>query len=230
MEIIDIKKINLKQLDILFQNIDNMKIFLGYDWKGNIYLEIQNIQNIQQTSSNAKEKIQLLLNIQEQEFKIYNPNSIDGYPHLVEYKNLKTLLDDFSQLIDNNILETKSSISSSNRKIETSKQFKNIVLNGNYNANLSKKYSLELPDTTIQRDFFKINTTKIAVFFDTINNTYQYSDDYAFNLSQFDEEYINYIDKLILEEYKNIERDTKSNLQYKSILDSLRSIYSEFFI
>lgn len=93
-----------------------------------------------------------------------------------------------------------------------------------------KKYSLELPDTTIQRDFFKINTTKIAVFFDTINNTYQYYDDYAFNLSQFDEEYINYIDKLILEEYKNIERDTKSNLQYKSILDSLRSVYSEFFI
>lgn len=229
MEMIDIKKINLKQLDILFQNktdkLDNMKIFLGYDWKGNIYLEIHKDTNI-----SAKEKIQLLLNSQEQEFKIYNPNNQDRYPHLVEYKNLKTLLDDFSQLIDNNILETKSSISSSNRKIETSKQFKNIVLNGNYNANLSKKYSLELPDTTIQRDFFKINTTKIAVFFDTINNTYQYSDDYAFNLSQFDEEYINYIDKLILEEYKNIERDTKSNLQYKLILDSLRSIYSEFFI
>lgn len=229
MEIIDIKKINLKQLDILFQNktnkLDNMKIFLGYDWKGNIYLEIHKDTNI-----SAKEKIHLLLNIQEKEFKIYNPNCIDGYPHLVEYKNLKTLLDDFSQLIDNNILETKSSISSSNRKIETSKQFKNIVLNGNYNANLSKKYSLELPDTTIQRDFFKINTTKIAVFFDTINNTYQYYDDYAFNLSQFDEEYINYIDKLILEEYKNIERDTKSNLQYNSILDTLRSVYSEFFI
>lgn len=224
---IDIKKINLKQLDILFQNKtdkpDNTSILLGYDWKGNIYLEIHKDTNI-----SAKEKIQLLLNPQEKEFKIYNPNSIDGYPHLVEYKNLNTLLDDFSQLIDNNILETKSSISSSNRKIETSKQFKNIVLNGNYNANLSKKYSLELPDTTIQRDFFKINTTKIAVFFDTINNTYQYYDDYAFNLSQFDEEYINYIDKLILEEYKNIERDTKSNLQYKSILDILRSVYSEF--
>ena len=229
IDIIDVKKINLKQLDILFQNKtdkpDNTSILLGYDWKGNIYLEIHKDTNI-----SVKEKIQLLLNIQEKEFKIYNPNSIDGYPHLVEYKNLNTLLDDFSQLIDNNILETKSSISSSNRKIETSKQFKNIVLNGNYNANLSKKYSLELPDTIIQRDFFKINTTKIAVFFDTINNTYQYYDDYAFNLSQFDEEYINYIDKLILEEYKNIERDTKSNLQYKSILDSLRSIYSEFFI
>lgn len=217
---------NLSKLDKLFQNKpDNTSILLGYDWKGNIYLEIHKDANI-----SAKEKIQLLLNIQEKEFKIYNPNSIDGYPHLVEYKNLNTLLDDFSQLIDNNILETKSSISSSNRKIETSKQFKNIVLNGNYNANLSKKYSLELPDTTIQRDFFKINTTKIAVFFDTINNTYQYYDDYAFNLSQFDEEYINYIDKLILEEYKNIERDTKSNLQYKSILDTLRSVYSEFFI
>lgn len=216
---------NLSKLDKLFQNKpDNTSILLGYDWRGNIYLEIHNANN------GAKTIISLLLNTETKEFKYYNKDNIDGFPHLIEYKNLKTLLDDFSQLIDNNILETKSSISSSNRKIETSKQFKNIVLNGNYNANLSKKYSLELPDTTIQRDFFKINTTKIAVFFDTINNTYQYYDDYAFNLSQFDEEYINYIDKLILEEYKNIERDTKSNLQYNSILDTLRSVYSEFFI
>ena len=217
---------NLSKLDKLFQNKpDNTSILLGYDWKGNIYLEIH-----KDTNNVTKTIISLLLNIETKEFKHYNKDDIDGFPHLIEYKNLKTLLDDFSQLIDNNILVTKSDISNSNRKIETSKQFKNIVLNGNYNANLSKKYSLELPDTTIQRDFFKINTTKIAVFFDTINNTYQYYDDYAFNLSQFDEEYINYIDKLILEEYKNIERDTKSNLQYNSILDTLRSVYSEFFI
>lgn len=217
---------NLSKLDKLFQNKpDNTSILLGYDWKGNIYLEIHKDTNI-----SAKEKIQLLLNIQEKEFKIYNPNSIDGYPHLVEYKNLKTLLDDFSQLIDNNILETKSSISSSNKEIETFKQYKNIVLNGNYNANLSKKYSLELPDTTIQRDFFKINTTKIAVFFDTINNTYQYYDDYVFNLSQFDEEYINYIDRLLLEKNNLIKSNTKLNIEYKSILDTLRSLYSEFFI
>lgn len=217
---------NLSKLDKLFQNKpDNTSILLGYDLKGNIYLEIHKDTNI-----SAKEKIQLLLNIQEKEFKYYNKDDIDGYPHLVEYKNLKTLLDDFSQLIDNNILETKSSISSANRKIETSKQFKNIVLNGNYNANLSKKYSLELPDTTIQRDFFKINTTRIAVFFDTINNTYQYSDDYAFNLSQFDEEYIKHIDRLLLENNNLIKSNTKSNLQYKSILDTLRSVYCEFFI
>lgn len=221
----NLTSINLKQLDILFQNKpDNTSILLGYDWKGNIYLHIQN------TQGNTKETNHLLLNPQEKEFKTYNPNNIDGYPHLIEYKNLKTLLDDFSQLIDNNILETKSSISNSNKEIETFKQYKNIVLCGNYDVKLSNKYSLELPDTSIKRDFFKINSTRIAVFFDTINNTYQYSDDYAFNLSQFDEEYINYIDKLILEEYKNIERDTKSNLQYKSILDTLRSVYSEFFI
>lgn len=219
----NLTSINLKQLDILFQNKpDNTSILLGYDWKGNIYLHIQN------TQGNTKETNHLLLNPQEKEFKTYNPNNIDGYPHLIEYKNLKTLLDDFSQLIDNNILETKSSTSNSNKEIETFKQYKNIVLCGNYDVKLSNKYSLELPDTSIKRDFFKINSTRIAVFFDTINNTYQYSDDYAFNLSQFDEEYINYIDKLILEEYKNIERDTKSNLQYKSILDTLRSVYSEF--
>ena len=220
----NLNSIKLEQLNILFQNktdkLDNMKIFLGYDWKGNIYLEIQNIQQ------NTKEKIQLLLNIQEKEFKIYNPNSIDGYPHLVEYKNLNTLLDDFSQLIDNNILVTKSDISNSNKEIETFKQYKNIVLCGNYDVKLSNKYSLELPDTSIKRDFFKINSTRIAVFFDTINNTYQYSDDYSFNLSQFDEEYIKHIDRLLLEKNNLI----KSNQEYNSILDTLRSVYSEFFI
>jgi hypothetical protein len=215
----------LDNLSKLFKDKpDNTSILLGYDWKGNIYLHIQN------TQGNTKETNHLLLNPQEKEFKIYNPNSIDGYPHLIEYKNLKTLLDDFSQLIDNNILVTKSDISNSNKEIETFKQYKNIVLNGNYNANLSKKYSVELPDTSIKRDFFKINSTRIAVFFDTINNTYQYSDDYAFNLSQFDEEYIKHIDRLFLEKNNLIKSNTKLNIEYNSILDALRSIYSEFFI
>lgn len=216
---------NLSKLDKLFQNKpDNTSILLGYDWKGNIYLHIQN------TQVNTKETNHLLLNPQEKEFKYYNRDDIDGYPHLIEYKNLKTLLDDLSQLIDNNILVTKSDISNSNKEIETFKQYKNIVLCGNYDVKLSKKYSLELPDTTIQRDFFKINTTKIAVFFDTINNTYQYYDDYAFNLSQFDEEYIKHIDRLLLEKNNLIKSNTKLNIEYNSILDTLRSVYSEFFI
>ena len=216
---------NLSKLDKLFQNKpDNTSILLGYDWKGNIYLHIQN------TQGNTKETNHLLLNPQEKEFKTYNPNSIDGYPHLVEYKNLNTLLDDFSQLIDNNILVTKSDISNSNKEIETFKQYKNIVLCGNYDVKLSNKYSLELPDTSIKRDFFKINSTRIAVFFDTINNTYQYSDDYAFNLSQFDEEYIKHIDRLLLEKNNLIKSNTKLNIEYNSILDTLRSVYSEFFI
>ena len=78
--------------------------------------------------------------------------------------------------------------------------------------------------------FFKINSTRIAVFFDTINNTYQYYDDYAFNLSQFDEEYIKHIDRLLLEKNNLIKSNTKLNIEYNSILDTLRSVYSEFFI
>lgn len=62
------------------------------------------------------------------------------------------------------------------------------------------------------------------------NNTYQYYDDYAFNLSQFDEEYINYIDRLFLEKNNLIKSNTKLNIEYNSILDTLRSVYSEFFI
>ena len=216
---------NLSKLDKLFQNkSDNTSILLGYDWKGNIYLHIQN------TQGNTKETNHLLLNPQEKEFKYYNKDDIDGYPHLIEYKNLNTLLNDLSQLIDNNILETKTTIASSSKKIENSKQYKNIVLTGIYDKKLSERYSLELPNTEIIRDFFKINSTRIAVFLDTINNTYQYSDDYMFNLNQFDEEYINYIDRLLLEENNLIKNNTKLNIEYNSILDTLRSVYSEFFI
>lgn len=217
------KTINLEQLDILFKNKpDNINVFLGQNWNSDLFLKVSN--------SKLKNKSKFFkFDKNEKKFN-YVPYDIDGYPHLIEYKNLKTLLDDFSQLIDNNILVTKSDISNSNKEIETFKQYKNIVLCGNYDVKLSNKYSLELPDTSIKRDFFKINSTRIAVFFDTINNTYQYSDDYAFNLSQFDEEYIKHIDRLLLEKNNLIKSNTKLNIEYNSILDTLRSVYSEFFI
>jgi len=217
------KTINLEQLDILFKNKpDNINVFLGQNWNSDLFLKVSN--------SKLKNKSKFFKFDKNEKNFNYVPNNIDEYSHLIEYKNLKTLLDDFSQLIDNNILVTKSDISNSNKEIETFKQYKNIVLCGNYDVKLSNKYSLELPDTSIKRDFFKINSTRIAVFFDTINNTYQYSDDYAFNLSQFDEEYIKHIDRLLLEKNNLIKSNTKLNIEYNSILDTLRSVYSEFFI
>jgi hypothetical protein len=217
------KTINLEQLDILFKNKpDNINVFLGQNWNSDLFLKVSN--------SKLKNKSKFFKFDKNEKNFNYVPYDIDEYSHLIEYKNLKTLLDDFSQLIDNNILVTKSDISNSNKEIETFKQYKNIVLCGNYDVKLSNKYSLELPDTSIKRDFFKINSTRIAVFFDTINNTYQYSDDYAFNLSQFDEEYIKHIDRLLLEKNNLIKSNTKLNIEYNSILDTLRSVYSEFFI
>lgn len=217
------KTINLEQLDILFKNKpDNINVFLGQNWNSDLFLKVSN--------SKLKNKSKFFKFDKNEKNFNYVSYDIDEYSHLIEYKNLKTLLDDFSQLIDNNILVTKSDISNSNKEIETFKQYKNIVLCGNYDVKLSNKYSLELPDTSIKRDFFKINSTRIALFFDTINNTYQYSDDYAFNLSQFDEEYIKHIDRLLLEKNNLIKSNTKLNIEYNSILDALRSIYSEFFI
>ena len=217
------KTINLEQLDILFKNKpDNINVFLGQNWNSDLFLKVSN--------SKLKNKSKFFKFDKNEKNFNYVPYDIDEYSHLRKHNNLNSFIKEFLVLIKNNISDNNASIYNSNKKLEKYNLYKNVMLTGNYNANLSKKYSLELPDTTIQRDFFKINTTNIAVFFDTINNTYQYYDDYAFNLSQFDEEYINYIDKLILEEYKNIERDTKLNIEYNSILDTLRSVYSEFFI
>lgn len=95
---------------------------------------------------------------------------------------------------------------------------------------LSERYSLELPDTSIKRDFFKINVTKVVIFLDITNNTYQYYDDYALTLDKFNEEYIQCLDRAIIEENNLIECDTKLIIQYNSILDTLTNTYPEFFV
>lgn len=123
--------IKLEQLDKLFKDKpDNISILLGNDWRGNIYLEIH-----KDVSNSVKEKIQLLLDIETKEFNCPNSDDTDVFPHLKEHKNLNTLLESLSELINSNILENKRIISSSNKKIENSKQYKNIVLNGNYDKN-----------------------------------------------------------------------------------------------
>ena len=226
MNTINIQELPLSKLDDLYNKPDYIHISLGFNYTNEIIL----ILTINKYFLNPKSTKYLRFDLNDKKFKKITLTKNNQINDENICNTITDFIKDFSDKINSNISEKQIRLSVSNESLEQYKTYKDIVINGNYNENLSKKYSLELPDTTIQRDFFKINTTKIAVFFDTINNTYQYSDDYAFNLSQFDEEYINYIDKLILEEYKNIERDTKSNLQYKSILDTLRSIYSEFFI
>ena len=226
MNTINIQELPLSKLDDLYNKPDYIHISLGFNYTNEIIL----ILTINKYFLNPKSTKYLRFDLNDKKFKKITLTKNNQINDENICNTITDFIKDFSDKINSNISEKQIRLSVSNESLEQYKTYKDIVINGNYNENLSKKYSLELPDTTIQRDFFKINTTKIAVFFDTINNTYQYSDDYAFNLSQFDEEYINYIDKLILEEYKNIERDTKSNLQYKSILDTLRSVYSEFFI
>lgn len=137
----NLTSIKLEQLDKLFKNKpDNISILLGNDWRGNIYLEIDKDVN-----NSAKTIKSLLLNIETKEFKYYNKDDIDGFPHLIEYKNLNTLLNDLSQLINTNILENKRIISSSNKKIENSKQYKNVVLSGNYDKKIIRKIFFRTP-------------------------------------------------------------------------------------
>lgn len=220
------ENIKIEQLDKLFKDKpDNINILLGNDWRGNIYLEMHKDVN-----NGAKTIISLLLDIESKQFNCLNSDDTDVFPHLKEHKNLNTLLENLSELINNNILENKRIISSSSSKVENSKQYKNIVLSGNYDKKLSEKYSLEIPNTSIKRDFFRINSMKVVVFLDTTNNTYQYYDDYMFSFDKFNEEYIQCLDRAILEENNLIERDTKLNIQYNSILDTLTNTYPEFFV
>ena len=50
------------------------------------------------------------------------------------------------------------------------------------------------------------------------------------SLRELKENYIKYIDKSILDYNRILDNQSRIKLDYDSILDTLRSVYSEFFI
>ena len=68
---------------------------------------------------------------------------------------------------------------------------------------------------------------------DIKNNYYQYKENESFKkftFKELKENYIKYIDKSILDYNRILDNQSRIKLDYDSILDTLRSVYSEFFI
>lgn len=220
------KTINLEQLDILFKNKpDNINVFLGQNWNSDLFLKVSN--------SKLKNKLKFFkFNRNEKDFN-YVPYDIDEYSHLRKHNNLNSFIKEFLVLIKNNISDNNASIYNSNKNLEKYNLYKNVMLTGKYNEKLSQRYALQTFDKLVECDFCYIDKLEIIIYMDIKNNYYQYKENESFkklNFKELKENYIKYIDKSILDYNRILDNQSRIKLDYDSILDALRSIYSEFFI
>nr|DAN54335.1 MAG TPA: hypothetical protein [Caudoviricetes sp.] len=220
------KTINLEQLDILFKNKpDNINVFLGQNWNSDLFLKVSN--------SKLKNKSKFFkFNRNEKNFN-YVPYDIDEYSHLRKHNNLNSFIKEFLVLIKNNISDNNASIYNSNKNLEKYNLYKNVMLTGKYNEKLSQRYALQTFDKLVECDSCYIDKLEIIIYMDIKNNYYQYKENESFKkftFKELKENYIKYIDKSILDYNRILDNQSRIKLDYDSILDALRSIYSEFFI
>lgn len=220
------KTINLEQLDILFKNKpDDINVFLGQNWNSDLFLKVSN--------SKLKNKSKFFkFNRNEKNFN-YVPYDIDEYSHLRKHNNLNSFIKEFLVLIKNNISDNNASIYNSNKNLEKYNLYKNVMLTGKYNEKLSQRYALQTFDKLVECDSCYIDKLEIIIYMDIKNNYYQYKENESFkklNFKELKEHYIKYIDKSILDYNRILDNQSRIKLDYDSILDTLRSVYSEFFI
>lgn len=218
--------INLEQLDILFKNKpDNINVFLGQNWNSDLFLKVSN--------SKLKNKSKFFkFDKNEKKFN-YVPYDIDEYSHLRKHNNLNSFIKEFLVLIKNNISDNNASIYNSNKNLEKYNLYKNVMLTGKYNEKLSQRYALQTFDKLVECDSCYIDKLEIIIYMDIKNNYYQYKENESFkklNFKELKENYIKYIDKSILDYNTILDNQSRIKLDYDSILDTLRSVYSEFFI
>jgi hypothetical protein len=220
------KTINLEQLDILFKNKpDNINVFLGQNWNSDLFLKVSN--------SKSKNKSKFFKFDKNEKNFNYVPYDIDEYSHLRKHNNLNSFIKEFLVLIKNNISDNNASIYNSNKNLEKYNLYKNVMLTGKYNEKLSQRYALQTFDKLVECDSCYIDKLEIIIYMDIKNNYYQYKENESFKkftFKELKENYIKYIDKSILDYNRILDNQSRIKLDYDSILDTLRSVYSEFFI
>lgn len=218
--------INLEQLDILFKNKpDNINVFLGQNWNSDLFLKVSN--------SKLKNKSKFFKFDKNEKNFNYVSYDIDEYSHLRKHNSLNSFIKEFLVLIKNNISDNNASIYNSNKKLEKYNTYKNVMLTGKYNEKLSQRYALQTFDKLVECDSCYIDRFEIIIYMDIKNNYYQYKENESFKkftFKELKENYIKYIDKSILDYNTILNNQLRIKLDYDSILDTLRSVYSEFFI
>lgn len=229
MNTINIQELPLSKLDDLYNKPDYIHISLGFNYTNEIIL----ILTINKYFLNTKKTKYLRFDLNDKKFKKINYTENNQINDINICNTITDFIKDFSDKINSNISDKEISLSVSNESLEQHKINKDIVINGNYNENLETQYELRnYRDKSISKEFFNINISRHIIYINKEQKTYQFkTDENDYNtINNLKSGYINYVNTMILEYNKAIDKINVIINDYNSILNKLKSQYTEIFI
>lgn len=230
MNTINIQELPLSKLDDLYNKPDYIHISLGFNYTNEIIL----ILTIDKYFLNTKKTKYLRFDLNDKKFKKITLTKNNQINDVNVCNTITDFIKDFSDKINSNISEKQIRLSVSNESLEQYKTYKDIVINGNYNENLETQYELRnYRDKSISKEFFNINISRHIIYINKEQKTYQFKTDENDGydvINNLKSGYINYVNTMILEYNKAIDKINVIINDYNSILNKLKSQYTEIFI
>lgn len=229
MNTINIQELPLSKLDDLYNKPDYIHISLGFNYTNEIIL----ILTINKYFLNTKKTKYLRFDLNDKKFKKITLTKNNQINDVNVCNTITDFIKDFSDKINSNISEKQIRLSISNESLEQHKINKDIVINGLYNENLETQYELRnYRDKSISKEFFNINISRHIIYINKEQKTYQFkTDENDYNtINNLKSGYINYVNNMILEYNRAIDNINHIINDYNSILNKLKSQYTEIFI
>lgn len=227
MNTINIQELPLSKLDDLYNKPDYIHISLGFNYTNEIIL----ILTIDKYFLKTK---YLRFDLNDKKFKKITLTKNNQINDVNVCNTITDFIKDFSDKINSNISEKQIRLSVSNESLEQHKINRNIVINGNYNENLETQYELRnYRDKSISKEFFNTNISRHIIYINKEQKTYQFKTDENDGydvINNLKSGYINYVNTMILEYNKAIDKINVIINDYNSILNKLKSQYTEIFI
>lgn len=226
MNTINIQELPLSKLDDLYNKPDYIHISLGFNYTNEIIL----ILTINKYFLKSK---YLRFDLNDKKFKKITLTKNNQINDVNVCNTITDFIKDFSDKINSNISDKEIRLSVSNESLEQHKINRNIVINGLYNENLETQYELRnYRDKSISKEFFNINISRHIIYINKEQKTYQFkTDENDYNtINNLKSGYINYVNTMILEYNKAIDKINVIINDYNSILNKLKSQYTEIFI
>lgn len=230
MNTINIQELQLSKLDDLYNKPDYIHISLGFNYTDEIIL----ILTINKYFLNTEKTKYLRFDLNDKKFKKITLTKNNQINDENICNTITDFIKDFSDKINSNISEKQIRLSVSNESLEQHKINRNIVINGNYNENLETQYELRnYRDKSISKEFFNTNISRHIIYINKEQKTYQFKTDENDGydvINNLKSRYINYVNTMILEYNKAIDKINVIINDYNSILNKLKSQYTEIFI
>ena len=229
MNTINIQELPLSKLDNLYNKPDYIHISLGFNYTNEIIL----ILTINKYFLNTKKTKYLRFDLNDKKFKKITLTKNNQINDENICNTITDFIKDFSDKINSNISDKEIRLSVSNESLEQYKINKDIVTNGLYNENLETQYELRnYKDKSISKEFFNTNISRHIIYINKEQKTYQFkTDENDYNtINNLKSGYINYVNTMILEYNKAIDKINDIINDYNNILNKLKSQYTEIFV